>query len=83
MGEATAEGSVHMAAMVEAATAGSVLTLQGFVHVLTNLVRVTEVVEGMKTVRLPMAEASVNTLTDFVRALHPVVQKTAGFIRVA
>ena len=72
-----------MVAMVEAATAGSVLTLQGFVHVLTNLVRVTEVFEGMKADRLAMAEASVHTLTDLVRALHPIAQKTAGLIHVA
>jgi len=69
--------------MDEAPTAGSLLMSQGFVHTLAGFVRVAEVLEGMKADSLAMAEASVRTLTDLVRALHPVVQKTAGPIRVA
>ena len=72
-----------MAAMVEAPAAGSVLMSQGFAHVLANLVRVAEVLEGMKADRLAMAEASVHTLTDLVRAPHPIAQKTAEPFRGA
>jgi hypothetical protein len=69
--------------MDEAPTAGSVPMSQGFVHTLAGSVRVAEVLEGMKAHPWAMAEASVHTLTDLVHALHPIVQKTAGLIRVA
>ena len=57
--------------------------LQGSVHMVTGLVRVAEVVEGMKAGSLGMAEAGVHTLTDLVRVLHPTDRKTAGLIPVA
>ena len=50
---------------------------------LSGLVRVAEVVEGMNADPLGMAEASVHTLTDLVRVLHTIDRKTAGLIRVA
>ena len=50
---------------------------------LTGLDRVAEVVEGMNADPLGMAEAGVGTLTDLVRVLHHIAQKTAGPVRVA
>ena len=64
-------------------SAGSVATLQGFVHMLTGLDRVAEVVEDMNADPLGMAEAGIPTLTDLVRVLHPIDRKTAELIRVA